>query len=450
MWTEEGTQTTEMPEIRIAIIGPRAMMKKMEHCLKGFPSFVSILKEYQTVSEAAELARAANAEADVMLFTGEIPYEFAKSKVQLRIPALFVPLTSSSLYSCLFRLERTHGISSLSVDTLSKTMIETALHELGGPEVELEIYEKTAHPTEKDLLQFHREQHKTGRSLCALTAFNSVAVQLAKDGIPCECIVPTNQDIIVTLERALLSTEWRRKKEAQVVMGLIHVDNFSKLADSQISEHEVQRLQLDIHHMVLNFVEHLDGHLTQLAANEYLFVTTRGIFERETGGYKRIPLAKKLERAYGVHLSIGVGFGYSAGEAGMHARQSLRLARDGGGDNCFIVREDESVIGPLEMTEPKGLDLSLVDAALVKKAEAAGLTSIYLSRLISHTTRFGRIDYYAQELASVLGVTTRSVHRFLLAWMDAGLIDIIGEEKGASRGRPRQKYRMTFLNDKKV
>jgi hypothetical protein len=450
MWTEERTQTTEMPEIRIAVIGPQAMMQKIKHCLNSFPSFVPILKEYQKVSEAVELASAANAQADVLLFSGEIPYELAKSKVRFHIPALFVPLTSSGLYSCLYRLERTHGVTSLSVDTLTKTMIETALNELGKLEVELEVYEKTANSTERDLLLFHREQHNTGRSRCALTAFSSVAVQLTKEGIPCEWIVPTNQDIIVTLERALLSTEWRRKKEAQVVIGLIHVDNFPKLADSQISEHEVQRLKLEIHHMVLNFVEHLDGHLTQLAANEYLFVTTRGIFERETGGYKRISLAKKLQRAYGVHLSIGVGFGCSAGEAGMHAWQSLRLARDGGGDNCFIVREDESVIGPLEMTEPKGLDLSLVDAALVKKAEAVGLTSIYLSKLISHTTRFGRIDYNAQELASVLGVTTRSVHRFLLVWMDAGLIDVIGEEKGVSRGRPRQKYRMTFLNEKKA
>lgn len=417
---------------------------------EGFPSFVPIIKGYQQVVEAIELARAADTEADVLLFTGTIPYELAKANIQFQVPALFVPLTGSGLYSSLFRLERTHGVSSLSVDTLTKAMIDAALKELGGLEVELTVFENDTNSTENDILMFHREQHHAGRSLCALTAISSVAKQLTKEGILCEWITPTNQDIIVTLERALLSTEWRRKKEAQVVMGLIHVDNFSKLAESQISEHEVQRLQLDIHHMVLNFVEHLDGHLTQLAANEYLFVTTRGIFERETGGYKRIPLAKKVQRAYGVHLSIGVGFGYSAGEAGMHSRRSLRLARDGGGDNCFIVREDESVIGPLEMTEPKGIDLSLVDAALVKKAEAAGLTSIYLSKLISHTTRFGRVDYYAQELASVLGVTTRSVHRFLLAWMDAGLIDIIGEEKGASRGRPRQKYRMTFLNDKMV
>ncbi|GIO82686.1 hypothetical protein J6TS7_62960 [Paenibacillus dendritiformis] len=59
-------------------------------------------------------------------------------------------------------------------------------------------------------------------------------------------------------------------------------------------------------------------------------------------------------------------------------------------------------------------------------------------------TRFGKVDYYAQELATVLGVTVRSVHRFLLALMDAGLVDIVGEEKGASRGGRVRKTASAF------
>jgi hypothetical protein len=151
-------------------------------------------------------------------------------------------------------------------------------------------------------------------------------------------------------------------------------------------------------------------------------------------------------REAGVSFSIGVGFGYTAGVAGVHARRAIRLAKEGGGDVCYIVREDGSLIGPLAMSEPMQLDLPLVDVSLLKRAESAGLTSIYLTRLIEHTTRFGEMDYDARELASVLGVTIRSVHRFLLLWMDAGLVDIVGEEKGVSRGRPRLKYRMSFLN----
>jgi predicted ArsR family transcriptional regulator len=70
-----------------------------------------------------------------------------------------------------------------------------------------------------------------------------------------------------------------------------------------------------------------------------------------------------------------------------------------------------------------------------------------MSKLVAHVTRFGKTDYTAQDLASVLGVTVRSTHRFLLAWLDCGLIEIIGEEKGKSKGRPKQIYRLSFLNE---
>ena len=73
-------------------------------------------------------------------------------------------------------------------------------------------------------------------------------------------------------------------------------------------------------------------------------------------------------------MSIGIGFGRSAHEAGSHARMALRRAKDAGGGSSFIVREDESIIGPLEMAEPLSAGLSLLDAALIGKAEDAGLT----------------------------------------------------------------------------
>jgi c-di-AMP phosphodiesterase-like protein len=134
--------------------------------------------------------------------------------------------------------------------------------------------------------------------------------------------------------------------------GLIHINDFNALVERSHSEHEVQKLKLEIHRTFLDYVKSLDGHLTNLGANEYLFVTTRGIFERETRGYKFIPLLQESKSSLGISLSLGVGFGKSANEAGTHARLALRQSREYGGDVCFIVREDKSVIGPVEMANP--------------------------------------------------------------------------------------------------
>lgn len=70
-----------------------------------------------------------------------------------------------------------------------------------------------------------------------------------------------------------------------------------------------------------------------------------------------------------------------------------------------------------------------------------------MSKLAAQIARYGKTDYTAHELAAVLGITIRSAHRILLQWIDAQLVDIVGEEKVATRGRPRQIYRLTFVQE---
>jgi hypothetical protein len=176
-----------------------------------------------------------------------------------------------------------------------------------------------------------------------------------------------------------------------------------------------------------------------------MFVTTRGIFERETKGYKSIPLAREAEKSLGLTLSMGIGFGLSANEAGTHARLALRQSKEAGGDVAFIVREDGGVIGPLEMTEPWEIDLSLISPELIAKAEQTGMNSAYLSKLVVDVSRRGRTKYTAAELSTLLGVTVRTVHRLLVTWLDEGLVRIVGEERSNGKGRPKQIFDLTFI-----
>jgi len=360
----------------------------------------------------------------------------------------YVPLTDAGLYKALFRSMQLGLLSSgISVDTLTQTMVLRTLKDLGIDRSSVVVYEGPAYSTPEKLVAFHRENVVSGGCAVALTGVESVAQQLTHLQIANEWLVPTDHDIIVALERALLSTESRRGKELQIVVGMINVDDFGKMVMRRNNEHEVQKLKLDIHRMVLGYVESLEGYLTSLGGDEYLFFTTRGIFERETGGYKTIPLAKDANQSYGISLSLGIGFGTSANEAGTNARVALRKSKEAGGNTCFIVREDQTLIGPLEMADPVQAILSPTDAGLIKRAEDAGMTSAYLSKLLNHMARFSKYEYQVHELASMLNITVRSAHRLLLLWIDNGLVEVAGMEK-VPKGRPRQIYRFPFLKDK--
>jgi DNA-binding transcriptional ArsR family regulator len=432
-------------DIKIGIIGPGEMIELVVKTMKSFPSFAPLFRMYSNERDAPIFAQELLEQVEVLLFTGIIPYKLAADQLKFHIPVHYIPLTSSGLYRSLFHIQKQVGLFSLSVDTISLQEVHKTLKELGQDHTQTIYYNQKVNPTNAELIQFHTEQYEKGLCTAVLTGLKSVSIELAKRNIPNEWLVPTEQDITVSLERALLSTETRRSKESQIVAGIINVDGFEKLSEKKTSEHDIQRLKLDIHRMLLGYVESLDGYLTPLGGDEYLFITTRGIFERMTGGYKSIPLDEDMEKTYGVSLSIGIGFGRSANEAGTHARAALRNAKDGGGNLCFIVREDRSVMGPLRISKPNEFELSLIDVGLIQEVEQAGMSSKYFSKLAATITRTGQTDFIANELSIILNVTTRTVHRLLLSLMDAGLVEIVGEERGPFKGRPNQIYRLSFL-----
>ncbi|MFE6795070.1 helix-turn-helix domain-containing protein [Paenibacillus chitinolyticus] len=433
-------------EIVIGLIGPEELLDKAEETIKAFPSFHPLSLKWEGEPHRLPDVQRLGEQAEVLLFTDPDTFRLAKQSVTFRIPAHYVPLTGTGLYRALYLAGHTGSPGKLTVDGLTEPVVAKALRELGVNGMDVVCYGGQSDGSLQELIDFHRAG--ASGDTVALTGMKAVAKALTKEGLRSEWIAPTEHDMTISLQRALLSTETRRSKEGQIVIGFINIDGFERLAARSGSEHEVQRMKLDLHRMVLDYVEHLDGYLNTLGGDEFLFMTTRGIFERETGGYKSIPLAKDLSLMHDLTLSIGIGFGRSANEAGTHARLALRRSKDAGGNITFIVREDRSVIGPLEMTEPNRFDLSLLDAELIKEAGRAGMTPAYLSRLVAYVTRFGKLDYTAQELAGVLDVTVRSTHRFLLAWQDAGLVDVIGEERGVSKGRPKQIFRLAFLQER--
>ncbi|XID92171.1 hypothetical protein ACF3MZ_27505 [Paenibacillaceae bacterium WGS1546] len=432
-------------QIQVGIIGTEAFVGQVQRVIKSFPTFRPVARtaanEQEAVSAAEELSR----EVEALVLSGALSSRAVKLGAAPGIPSFYVPLNGAGLYKALFSAFRAGKLEGgISVDSLTKAMVMRTLTDLGLERANVFVFDGPAYSSPEQMADFHRRLADSGRCSMAFTGVDQVAERLSRSSIPNERIGHSDQDIIVILERALLSTESRRSKEAQIVVGMINVDDFGKLAMKRTSEHEVQKLKLDIHRMVLNYVELLDGYLTPIGGDEYLFFTTRGIFERETGGYKTIPLAKDAYQSYGLSLSVGIGFGTSANDAGTNARSALRKAKEAGGNACFIIREDATLIGPLEMADPVQEILSPTDASLIKRAEEAGMTSAYLSKLLQHMARFGKSDYKVHELAELLNITVRSAHRLLLQWIDGGLVDVVGYEK-MPKGRPRQVYRFVFL-----
>lgn len=435
-------------EIKIGIVGSKVLINQIKETLKSFPNFKPIFHTIEKTSDLLTLSKGFAKDVEVLLFTEHHFYQTIKQMINFTIPVQHIPLMGTGLYRSLFKIKNSYHLKALSIDTAEERYVEQILSELESEDCECYVYKPTESLTDDDLITFHKNNYKNFQTI-ALTGIHAVANELALLNIPYEWVIPTQQDVIVSLERALLATETRRNKESQIVFGLVNIDDFRKIASKFSSEHNVQLLKLNIQQMLLDYIKHLDGHLINLGGEEYSFITTRGIFERETRGYKFIPLLKDAKTEFGITLSIGVGFGSTAAEAGNHARLALSQSKDLGGNVCYIVREDRSVLGPVDITtetQYERYDLAITDPHLLERAEKAGMSATYMTKIMARVARYRKIDYTAQELADTLKVTVRSAHRILLKLMDAELVEIIGEEKLTNKGRPRRIYRLSFID----
>ncbi|MBD2843821.1 hypothetical protein IDH44_01340 [Paenibacillus sp. IB182496] len=437
-------------QIAIGLIGPEAMLGKVLRVISDFPSFRPVTAAADTAEQAAEAAQRLLPDVEVLMLTGPgLLHPAIKEMQPERKPIHVIPLTDTGFLRAFYQLQVLAGVApseeaAYSIDSLASSALDKLTAELDERQASFIRYDQALHPGAAALVEFHERHYRSGRSRGALTAEHQVMEILGARGVPCGWITPSSQNIVVALERALLSTETRRGIEAQIVVGMLNVDDFGKQLERHSSEHEIQRFKLDVHRTLIDYVESLDGYLIHLGSDDYLFFTTRGIFERETGGYKSVPLAREISRTLDLSLSMGIGFGRSANEAGTHARLALRHAKEAGGNACFIVREDKTRIGPLEMTDPIQVSLSLTDSELLRSTEDAGMTSAYLSRLLHHVGRTGRLEYEVHELSEVLDVTVRSTHRLVQQWTDHGLVRVAGYVK-VPKGRPKQVFRLSFL-----
>ncbi|RPF54277.1 hypothetical protein [Aquisalibacillus elongatus] len=439
------------PEINLGIIGPEDLIQKIKPVLKTFPSFQPYFYVATTYDLALETASNLKNSVDALMFLESHFYQAARNQLNLNIPIHHIPLASTGLYRSLFLINSKYKTKNISIDTISLDYVKQVLNELNENKYSIFAEDHSSITPFDEVIDFHIKTFRKHHSV-ALTGMSEIALRLKQLGIPYERVIPTNQDMIVALERALLATETRRNKESQIVLGLINLDEFRKVTEKYDSEHDVQLLKLKIQQMLLDYIKQIDGHLINLGS-EYLFITTRGTFERETRGYKYIPLLYDAKKHIGVSLSIGVGFGQSASEAGNHARLALSQSKDTGGNVCYIVREDRSVIGPVEVTSESHYEqynLSITDSSLLERAEKAGMSATYMTKLMARVSRHQKIDYTAQELATTLNITIRSAHRILLKWLDAELVRIIGEEKHTHKGRPRRIYRLNFVDEEVV
>lgn len=422
--------------IKVAVIGPPLLTEEMLAVSRGFAGLEVLAFPYGVADEAGRLCVEASAWGEVILFTGPVGYRQAMREHRPSVPTVYIPYSPAWLYPSLFKIGDRHLLSRVSVDTMDREVVEATYRELELPLETLEVFQYEGLADPEQVVEFHLRLRREGVARHALTCLLSVQKRLEGLGVSCSWLVPSRVAMEEALEKALYLAEGARARGTQIVVGLVRV----RCEEKGMTPFEQQRLRLRAQEVLLSHVEEIDGHLVDCGGGEYQFFTTRALFEKVTGYYSRWPLVEKLPRA-GFQVSVGVGFGATANEAGLHARAALEEARRRGGNSCYVMLENKRLVGPLGPGRV-AYDLRNSDPRLLEMSRQLGMAAASLSRVAGALAQLGE-EFTAHELAGKLKVGLRTSHRILQKLLAAGYVREAGQENAGSRGRPKRLFRIT-------
>lgn len=418
-----------MCEINIGIMANAATREIMKGVLHEFPNLNGIYYDENFKEGLEDIIRDSKVEA---LVVGDaFTYDRIVSNFFLEIPVHLIPVGAYAYYEALLNIYDHLPYRNLSIDSCNPNTQKALIGYKISQRFTLDFIPLTMDEGSK-LVDFHVNKFNNNNSL-VLTASLKVQQEMVKRLIPCELIIPSHNDIVSCLERALLSTASRLKNENQFAMCTIFLKDESKLDSITLFKKNLRSLR-----------KSLQGRLYKVD-NFYEIITNRGVIEHYSHGYKSFPFLEYCESLAGGNVYIGIGFSNTIEKAQKHSMIALNQSRGKAMSCCYIVREDNTAFGPITpYSDPsEKYATAITDPTLLDKAQLVGISASYMDKLIDKLSKSETNFFSAQELALLLEISLRSANRIILRATDAGVMEVVGEEKISTKGRPRRLYKLT-------
>lgn len=416
--------------LNVAFIGPTWIEPIVKNCFAMFPSIHVTYRFSDNIYDAIYFTKQLENDVDSFLFSSRATYLLVKDNITLLKESYYIPLKGNGFYKALYLITQNHSINTLSIDGIDEGHLDSLEHLQY-----IHVSKSSSVPQVEELLKLHIENHQKFDHVGVITSLKIIADQLNALNIPTVWLKPTKEDIIVCLERLLLTAKKRNEWESQVIFGKIQINLIS---DTPFLNTEKFDKKHKIEKIISKFVDELNGHFMINNDLEYVFISNRGDFERVTEGYKVLYLFSDIQKIQQCTINIGVGFGWTIQLANYHADLALVQSLQFKGDCAFIVNEQRKVIGPIELQAPVTYDLEFLSPE--SKVKQLELVKAYL--------RNNQMSYFTtKEVSTILNVTNRTANRIIIKWLDAEFIAIVGLEKVMQKGRPRQRYKIKEVSE---
>lgn len=434
-----------MRKIRLGLFGAEDSLEILESVILTFPEFNCVSISYWHDDEIIEKLNRHREDVDMWLFSGQIPYGYAKKRFESDQPMFYVPSTGSSLYRVLLHIayQRNIPFDRLSFDTFHPSELKQVFteSEIGLQSNYLKHYEEEI--STEEVVQYHYQLWKEGKTLAAVTCLKNAQHALIEKGVPSFRVLPAHSAIISTLALIRQTHETLHFKDSQIAVQMIEFDSFSRLTKDTFLTDDLHKIEIKMTEKLLDYAKKVDGSLKSAGPGRYIIFTTRGLLEEITKEFTVIPDHDVLRLVGEDAGTCGIGIGQTAYEAERNAGIALLHAREHRGESWMVVFDDKTIVGPLG--QPTQIHYGGASKQLQSISAQTSLSVATLSKLQAILRKKGEAEMSAHDLAQYMNLTPRSARRILTGLEENGLAKVVAEETLHPRGRPRRIYQIKLL-----
>ena len=427
---------------RIGIVGPTSSIERILDVADKMNLTLDFVPlPYKKTHETATIVKTNQAHIDGWLFSGPAPLIVAQSV--LSPSAIFTCCFNigASLYRCFVQMsqELNKPVGQVSIDMTEEAEINEALAELQLPRSNMHILFYNRHFKILDLVNYHKDLFLSGQTDGAITSLEAVYLALKELGIPVWRNTPTKMEIKLALQIISEKITSSYFKNTQVGLEIFEIELLSKVEKMLKSPYELQELELDIKRTLLQLSRKLDGYLTEQGSGRYQIFSSRGAVEREITTLQAT--IEEIQLQVDVPVWVGIGFGETFYAAEVNGYRAVNHAKR---KQCGIVmiKDDGVLVEAVGKEDELQYEYYSQDSNLLAKLKQAGVSIKIYRKIMMIIKRMGWDSFTVSQLAEQLAVTDRNVSRIVSGLLRAELVQCIGEEAPAVRGRPSKMYQL--------
>lgn len=438
---------------RIGIVGPDRTVERILEVAADYSQEVECIPfPYDDEMEIQSILHEHRSKVKGWLFSGPVPYIIAQEYIEADDTVAYCQTMGGGFYLCCLQMAFAHKVvlERISVDFIeSEVDIEQLLRATGIPwsDVFIKYYSRQYDPEE--IIQFHLQLWREGKIDGVITALRSVMNALQKEDVPVYHFTLSEQEIYQSLKIIIEKVQSSYFKNTQVGLVIIEVGNYGKIIERAKTPYDLQILELRLKAILLPLCKSLDGYLLDKGTGVYEIFSSRGAVQREItmlqDTIEQLILAVNID----VPITAGIGFGETVFAGEINAHRALRNTREQKGARVIIVQDDGKMVEVVKYNKALSYEFYSNDTDLLKKLNKVSVGIKTYRKIENIVQRMGWSSFSNSQLAAQMSVTERNVRRIITSLCEAGLVEQVGEEYAAARGRPNKLYQIVAYKNEK-